>query len=416
MRPTPRLPRRRGPALIALLFPGQGAQQVGMGRALAEAFPIARRTFEEANDVLGYDLARICFEGPHEDLMCHAALPAGGADATRWRPGGWRASTASRATSRWGTPWASTRRWWPAGALASRRRCAWCRRAATPPPTSSAAPPGADGRPARRQRRGRRGALRSRPGEVWPANYNCPGQVVASGLHRGVDRLLDLAHARGIKAQLLDVDGAFHSSVMAPAAEKLREALVEREDLTPSLPFLSATSARVREGRAPALAAGPAAHGAGALHPDRAHGPRPRRRPLRRVRPPARAGGPRAAHPPRRQGGQPRATRRTCRPSWRWPGASAGLTVPVALVTGASKGIGAACAVALARRGYDVGLTYATDRAGAEAVAAAACGAGGRRAHGAAAEAREPGGVGRRGRARWRRPSGRSTPWWPTRG
>ncbi len=58
----------RGAQLIALLFPGQGAQQVGMGRALADAFPTARRTFEEANDVLGYDLARLCFEGPAEDL------------------------------------------------------------------------------------------------------------------------------------------------------------------------------------------------------------------------------------------------------------------------------------------------------------------------------------------------------------
>jgi [acyl-carrier-protein] S-malonyltransferase len=85
-------------------------------------------------------------------------------------------------------------------------------------------------------------------GEVWPANYNCPGQIVASGLHRGVDRLMDLARARGIKARLLDVDGAFHSSVMAPAAEKLRESLSSVKINTPSLPFLSATSTAFERG------------------------------------------------------------------------------------------------------------------------------------------------------------------------
>jgi [acyl-carrier-protein] S-malonyltransferase len=91
-------------------------------------------------------------------------------------------------------------------------------------------------------------ALCLEAGEVWPANYNCPGQVVASGLHRGVDRLMDLARTRGIKARLLDVDGAFHSSVMAPAAEKLRESLSGVKITAPSVPFLSATSAAFEKG------------------------------------------------------------------------------------------------------------------------------------------------------------------------
>ena len=115
-------------------------------------------------------------------------------------------------------------------------------------------------------------------GEVWPANYNCPGQIVASGLHRGVDRLMDLARARGIKARLLDVDGAFHSSVMAPAAEKLRESLSSVKINTPSLPFLSATSAAFERGERLRSLLAHAAHGPGALHPDGPHGARPRRR------------------------------------------------------------------------------------------------------------------------------------------
>ncbi|HEU4728966.1 MAG TPA: ACP S-malonyltransferase, partial [Kofleriaceae bacterium] len=52
----------------ALLFPGQGSQRVGMGRDLAHAYPVARQTFEEADDVLGFALSRLCFEGPEDEL------------------------------------------------------------------------------------------------------------------------------------------------------------------------------------------------------------------------------------------------------------------------------------------------------------------------------------------------------------
>ena len=66
--------------MIVAMFPGQGSQAVGMGSALAEAFPTARRTFEEADDVLGYALSAICFHGPAERLtdtdMCQPALVA----------------------------------------------------------------------------------------------------------------------------------------------------------------------------------------------------------------------------------------------------------------------------------------------------------------------------------------------------
>ncbi len=66
--------------MIALLFPGQGAQQVGMGRELAAQFPVAADTFAEASDALGYDLTRIIFEGPEEDLVrtdvCQPAILA----------------------------------------------------------------------------------------------------------------------------------------------------------------------------------------------------------------------------------------------------------------------------------------------------------------------------------------------------
>ena len=55
--------------MIAFVFPGQGAQKVGMGKALAEAFPICRQTFEEADDALGEPLSRLCFDGPESQLL-----------------------------------------------------------------------------------------------------------------------------------------------------------------------------------------------------------------------------------------------------------------------------------------------------------------------------------------------------------
>jgi [acyl-carrier-protein] S-malonyltransferase len=217
-----------------------------MGRALAEAFPVAHRTYEEANDLLGYDLARICFEGPHEELMstrhCQPAVLTTSVAAWRVaRENGVEGDlTMGHSLGEYSALVAC-------GSLSFEQalRLVEARGAATTEvvelsPGAMAALLGASDEDVE--------ALCREAGEVWPANYNCPGQIVASGLHRGVERLLDLARARGIKARLLDVDGAFHSSVMAPAAERLREALAGVKIGTPSLPFLSATSAAFERG------------------------------------------------------------------------------------------------------------------------------------------------------------------------
>jgi [acyl-carrier-protein] S-malonyltransferase len=217
-----------------------------MGRALSEAFPAARRTFEEANDVLGYDLARLCFEGPAEDLtVTHVCQPA----ILTTSVAAWRVAKENGVTGdlAMGHSLGEYSALVACGSLGFEEalRLVQARGDATTDvsathPGQMVALLGASDEDVE--------ALCAEAGEVWPANYNSPGQVVASGLHRGVDRLLALARARGIKARLLDVDGAFHSSVMAPATEKLREALSNVKISAPSLPFLSATSARFERG------------------------------------------------------------------------------------------------------------------------------------------------------------------------
>lgn len=217
-----------------------------MGEELAKAFPVARRTFEEANDHLGFDLARICFEGPHDELMstriCQPAVLTHSVAAWRVaREHGVEGDlTLGHSLGEYAALVACGSLSFEQALMLVQARGAATTDVVATNPGSMAALLGASDEDVE--------ALCREAGEVWPANYNCPGQIVASGLQRGVDRLLDLARARGIKARLLDVDGAFHSSVMTPAADKLRETLASVKISTPSLPFLSATTGAFERG------------------------------------------------------------------------------------------------------------------------------------------------------------------------
>ncbi len=211
-----------------------------MGKALAESFPVARRTFEEADDHLGFALSRYCFEGPHDELMstriCQPAVLTHSVAAWRVaREHGVEGDlTLGHSLGEYAALVACGSLSFEQALMLVQARGDATTDVVAKSPGSMAALLGASDEDVE--------AMCLEAGEVWPANYNCPGQIVASGLHRGVDRLLDLARTRGIKAKLLDVDGAFHSSVMAPAAERLRETLANVKINTPSLPFLSATT------------------------------------------------------------------------------------------------------------------------------------------------------------------------------
>jgi [acyl-carrier-protein] S-malonyltransferase len=222
------------------IFPGQGAQAVGMGRALSERFEVARRAFDEADEVLGYPLSAICFEGPAERLtetdVCQPALVATSVAAWRVaREAGLRPELVmGHSLGEYSALVASGAMEYARALRIVAERGAAMRAAGRAAPGAMAALLGLSDDDAR--------AIAREAGDVWPANFNCPGQVVVSGTADGIGRLLALAAGRGARATRLQVDGAFHSPLMAPAAERLRPALDAWDPAPPDPPFLSTTT------------------------------------------------------------------------------------------------------------------------------------------------------------------------------
>ena len=216
----------------ALLFAGQGAQAVGMGKDLAEKFPGAKTWFERANAALGYDLASICFNGPEPELtktenaqpgillvswvafqLLKEHVPSLSFEATAGLSlGEFTALTAAGAMS------------FEDGLRVVRERGQFMQEACEATRGSMAAIIGLDVAATRE--------VCAQAG-VALANLNCPGQLVISGPAERILQACDLAKARGAKRALpLTVAGAYHSSLMASAQSKLQAAL-ERVALKP---------------------------------------------------------------------------------------------------------------------------------------------------------------------------------------
>lgn len=209
-----------GGAVVALLFPGQGSQYVGMGRELYAEFAPARAVFDEADEVLGFALSRLCFEGPEAELTrTHNAQPAILTHSIAvWRTLGERLGEIGMAA---GHSLGEFSAWVAAGALSFadgvrtvRRRGELMLESGESRPGTMAAVLGLDEESIRLLC-----AEASGPDvECVPANYNAPGQIVVSGDVAAVERFMELARSNGARRVIaLNVSGAFHSPLMAVA-------------------------------------------------------------------------------------------------------------------------------------------------------------------------------------------------------
>jgi [acyl-carrier-protein] S-malonyltransferase len=233
---------------IAFCFPGQGSQDVGMGRAIAAEFPAAQAVFDEASEAVGFDVARLCFEGPIEELtrteMQQPALVATSIACLRAVE-----SVGIKPDFVIGHSVGEYSALAAAGAVSDRdalylvrERGRAMEEAARRHPGAMAAVLGLEDKVVEE--------LCAGIENVWPANYNCPGQVVVSGENAAVDRLLEEASAAGARKTVkLRVSGAFHSPLVARAADALHPALAAVGWNDPAPPFMSTVSARLEGAR-----------------------------------------------------------------------------------------------------------------------------------------------------------------------
>ena len=210
-------------ASIALLFPGQGSQVVGMGKDLADKYPIARQTFEEADDALGYRLSQLCFEGPEDQLrlteitqpailtVSVAALRV--LDSRIPKP----SYVAGHSLGEYSAHVASGTIAFADAVRIVRNRGKYMQEAVPVGVGAMAAILGLD------LEKVAAICQDAAQGEVCqPANINSPEQIVISGNTAAVERAAKLADERGAKkAKLLPVSAPFHCSLMKPAQDRL---------------------------------------------------------------------------------------------------------------------------------------------------------------------------------------------------
>jgi [acyl-carrier-protein] S-malonyltransferase len=228
----------------ALLFAGQGAQVVGMGKDLAEQFPQARAWFDRANAVLGYDLASICFNGPEAELTkTENAQP--GIFLVSWvcfellkerAPGLKFEATAGLSLGEFTALTAAGAMNFEDGLRVVRQRGKFMQEACDATRGGMAAVIGLDEAPTRE--------VCAQAGVTF-ANLNCPGQIVISGEAGRIAKAVELAKAKGTKRAIpLPVAGAYHSPLMASAQPKLQAELAKIKISPPTVPVIANVTAQ----------------------------------------------------------------------------------------------------------------------------------------------------------------------------
>ena len=233
---------------VAYIFPGQGSQYVGMGKELCEAYPEAKEIFDKGNAVLKFDLTKLCFEGPKDELtstansqvaiLTHSIASLKVLEKNfpeKFIPkftlglslGEYTALIASECLNL------------EDGLKLVRKRGQLMQAACEKNPGKMASIIGMDTLPLEKLCKGFGCEI---------ANLNCPGQVVISGSSSAVELTANMAKEKGAKrAIMLDVSGAFHSSLMTPAKEKLEQEINKTTFNRPKYPIISNVTAKPTE-------------------------------------------------------------------------------------------------------------------------------------------------------------------------
>ena len=235
---------------MAFLFPGQGAQSVGMCKSIYDKYPCAKSLFDRASEILGDDLAKLCFEGPKEQLdstvNSQPALFVSALAALEMlkevKP-----DLVASATHTAGLSLGEYTALVFAGALTFEDGLRVVRRRGQVMQES------ADRRPSgmasllmlEREKVQSICDEASSVGQVSIANFLCPGNLVISGEKPAVAKAVELAEAAGGKTVTLALAGAFHTSIMEPADQKLAEALASVAIQKPRIPIVSNVDASV---------------------------------------------------------------------------------------------------------------------------------------------------------------------------
>jgi [acyl-carrier-protein] S-malonyltransferase len=232
---------------LALLFPGQGSQYVGMGRSLACAYPEAARVFEEADDVLGFSITKLAWEGPEEHLvLTKNAQPAMLVHSTAvYRVIQDRLGevglAAGHSLGEFSAYVAAGTLDFAAAVATVRLRGELMYDAGVERPGSMAAVIGLDDEAVVSVCE----QAEEEVGVCVPANFNASGQVVISGDLTGVERAMELAAELGAKRVVrLSVSGAFHSPLMEPAVVEFEPWLEQQSFHDPGFPIIANVTAK----------------------------------------------------------------------------------------------------------------------------------------------------------------------------
>ncbi len=236
----------------AFLFPGQGAQHVGMGKTIVEKVPAAAALYSKASEILGFDLSKLCFEGPKEQLDATnisqpalfvsslAALELVKAEQPELLAG--VAMTAGLSLGEYTALVFAGAMSFEDGLKVVKRRGEAMQAAAEATPSGMASILLLDAEKVQ--------AIcdeASEVGQISIANYLCPGNLVVSGSMEAVARAVELAEPAGGRAIELAVAGAFHTSIMKPADDQVGEVLDTIEVSSPKIPVVSNVDAATHD-------------------------------------------------------------------------------------------------------------------------------------------------------------------------